>query len=227
MGNRIRPNGHRAKLAIASIWAVISMNLIGLCLSFIIYFVFTQLIANSGSNYYETVSFITSFVSFAYVAALITSIVMFLHWFRRAYYNLNVVTDECVYEDSWAVKAWFIPFLNLYRPYQMMKELFEKTGSHVFEKYMLTEKDFNIKDLKTSTLKWWWIINIILIIIYTFQFFLSFFISFSTFGMIGYGFIGTIKAGLLMASGIMLISIIKNYQRAAELLNSDTTESID
>lgn len=145
MGNRIRPNGHRAKLAIASIWAVISMNLIGLCLSFIIYFVFTQLIANSGSNYYETVSFITSFVSFAYVAALITSIVMFLHWFRRAYYNLNVVTDECVYEDSWAVKAWFIPFLNLYRPYQMMKELFEKNRQPCIREIYADRKRFQYK----------------------------------------------------------------------------------
>jgi hypothetical protein len=32
------------------------------------------------------------------------------------------------YTDGWAVAFWFIPFLNLLRPYQMMREMFYNTA---------------------------------------------------------------------------------------------------
>jgi len=65
----------------------------------------------------------------ALVANVIT-IIMFLRWFRRAYFNKGI-RSESEYTDGWAVGAWFVPILNLFRPYQIMKEMWRYTESKV------------------------------------------------------------------------------------------------
>lgn len=48
----------------------------------------------------------------------------FLIWFRRAYRNLLFLGIKALnYSPGWAVGGWFVPFLNLVRPYQIAKEI--------------------------------------------------------------------------------------------------------
>lgn len=54
---------------------------------------------------------------------IVLTIVFFLMWFRRAYANLaRIGIDYLDHKESMAVWAFFIPIMNLYRPYQIAKE---------------------------------------------------------------------------------------------------------
>jgi hypothetical protein len=71
-------------------------------------------------------------------------------WFSRAYYNLHQKVNYLSYSDGWAIGCWFVPILNLYRPYKMMKELFEETKK-------LLEKKVNVNfDFTANLIEWWW-----------------------------------------------------------------------
>ena len=54
---------------------------------------------------------------------------IFLTWFWRAYANMDL-WHENEYEGFWAVLAWFVPFLNLRRPWRMVLELLEHSADH-------------------------------------------------------------------------------------------------
>ena len=92
-------------------------------------------------------------IAYSNVAIYIVCIVLFIMWFRRAYNNLNL--SERVYTkypEGWAAGAWFVPFLNLARPYFIMKEIWEKTQ----------EATHNLISFKPSKIVgWWWVIWII------------------------------------------------------------------
>jgi len=63
-----------------------------------------------------------------WLGAYLTTIITFIMWFRRAYNNLHTVNPEgCEYPENWAAIGWFIPFLNLVRPYQIMREIWDGT----------------------------------------------------------------------------------------------------
>ena len=64
------------------------------------------------------------------VLLLIATAILFLTWFYRAHRNLAVVSSiKPVYTSGWAVGGFFVPFLNLVRPVQMMRELWQGTMS--------------------------------------------------------------------------------------------------
>jgi hypothetical protein len=54
---------------------------------------------------------------------IITAIAFFM-WLHRAHRNLPALqAEELAYTPGWAVGYWFVPFLNLVRPCQIMLEL--------------------------------------------------------------------------------------------------------
>jgi hypothetical protein len=57
---------------------------------------------------------------------LVTSIA-FLVWFRRAYGNLEAFGCSTAHGKGWAIGAWFVPILSLFRPFQMTRELWTKS----------------------------------------------------------------------------------------------------
>ncbi|MET4105251.1 hypothetical protein ABIB60_000579 [Hymenobacter sp. UYP22] len=84
-------------------------------------------------------------VAIAQIPLRILSIVFFLQWFRRAYYNLRYLSGRPDHTDGWAVGAWFVPFLNLFRPYSIMKEIWYGTNSAAG------------RGRQHGLLQWWWI----------------------------------------------------------------------
>ena len=126
---KLRPNQERAKTAIILIYIVMGIELID-CISD--YFQL-QLLQRFQSGITVSVSEATandlrvSILALIYLAAYITSAVFFIRWFRRAYFNLHQVARVLSYGEGWAAGAWFVPILNLFRPYQIMKELYEET----------------------------------------------------------------------------------------------------
>jgi hypothetical protein len=64
------------------------------------------------------------------LVALACTAVLWLVWLHRAYSNLVFVGSKRVrFSPTWAVGYWFIPFLNLVRAYQVMKDLWLRSDS--------------------------------------------------------------------------------------------------
>jgi hypothetical protein len=55
---------------------------------------------------------------------LIAVAVLFIRWLRLAYRNADVVAPGLRrYGHGWAIGAWFVPFLNLWRPKQIVNDV--------------------------------------------------------------------------------------------------------
>ena len=65
-------------------------------------------------------------VRWLYLAIYITYLVFLIRWFRRAYYNLGLAGLNTRFSEGWAAGAWFVPIVNLGRPYLIMNEIWEK-----------------------------------------------------------------------------------------------------
>lgn len=58
------------------------------------------------------------------ILGFLATITVFLIWMYRSYENLKPLgTAHTEYSSGWAVGSWFVPFLNLVRPYGIIKEI--------------------------------------------------------------------------------------------------------
>jgi hypothetical protein len=63
-------------------------------------------------------------VALAQTIVFIFAVVMFIRWFKRAYANLRALSvPELRFRVGWAIWAWFVPFLNLWRPKQIANDI--------------------------------------------------------------------------------------------------------
>ncbi len=222
--DELRPNSQRGKIALAQLWLVLFLNVIIFFLK-LVPSVITELanmdiyIGDNPDYIYSISSHISQYIGLVYLAILIVSITTFIRWFRRAYYNLGILSNECKYSDSWAAKGWFIPIMNLYIPFLLMKELYEKTNNYLLEKQILLESYESYGDrLNVNIVKWWWFLAIVIFTIYCFQFLIMTFAFEHGLDITRNTFYFLMRTGLLITSGIITISIIKNYQKAEKLL---------
>jgi hypothetical protein len=145
-----KPNGQRARMAIALLWCVLAAEGLAFYSSYLQYTllqdaalgIFSEEAAAANDAREQLVAGI-------YFLLFAGSGLAFVLWFRRAYYNLEQRTGENSFSDGWAVGSWFVPILCLYRPYQIMRELYQDTGRWLAE--MGQEHA-----LKTTYLGAWW-----------------------------------------------------------------------
>lgn len=91
------------------------------------------------------------------VLLLISTAVAFLIWFYRAHSNLPVVSSiKLVYTPGWAVGGFFVPFLNLVRPVQVMRELWHGTMSAGPNTNAGTLASTQPIDSTPVLVGWWW-----------------------------------------------------------------------
>jgi hypothetical protein len=55
----------------------------------------------------------------AYIAAA----VLFIRWFHRAYRNLDALGSHRRHGTGWAIGGWFVPILSLFRPKQIIDDI--------------------------------------------------------------------------------------------------------
>jgi hypothetical protein len=149
----LRPNEQRAKNAIMLIWIVLALEIVSILSGYLLYDL-VQTVINGGEISEERASandMREQVVGILYLIAYVVSAITFIQWFRRAYFNLHLKVKHLSRTEGWAAGSWFVPFANLYTPYQIMKELYQET------KALLVKKEIFFKgDLATSTLGWWW-----------------------------------------------------------------------
>ncbi|HEY6004407.1 MAG TPA: DUF4328 domain-containing protein [Anaeromyxobacter sp.] len=69
-----------------------------------------------------------SAIAGVHVIGFLVTAVAWLFWMHRAYGNLaRFGTGKTEHSPSWAVISWFIPILNLFRPYTITKELWVRS----------------------------------------------------------------------------------------------------
>lgn len=158
MGN-LKPNGQRAKNAITLIWIVLGLEIV-LFISGYFQYDLLQTVANGGDISMEVANSNDTreqFVGIIYMIVFLISAVTFIQWFRRAYFNLHIKVNHLSHSEGWAAGSWFVPIVNLYRPFQIMKELYRKTKELLTKNGMTVSETFNTNSLAL----WWaiWIIN--------------------------------------------------------------------
>ena len=94
-------------------------------------------------------------IGLTYVIIFMISGIIFIHRFRRAYYNLHLVVDNLNHSEGWAAGYWFVPIAYLYRPFQIMKQLYGETINYLRKNNI----DSNIPSIKP--INWWWTLWII------------------------------------------------------------------
>ena len=214
MGN-LKSNTKRAKNAIVLIWIILALEILMLISSYWQYNIL-QTLNNGGNVSEETIQLsdsIEGIIGLFYMIGFIISTITFIQWFRRAYFNLHLIVGNLSYSEAWASGSWFVPILNLFRPYRIMKELYVET------RLLLVRNRINFnQNLYTDNLGWWWTIWIVSNWVENVVFKSSLkaetineLITSSVFSMISN------ILGILLA--LITIKVIRNYAKVEPLLN--------
>jgi hypothetical protein len=156
----VKDNSKRAKTLILVFWAFIGITLLA---SLTNYTTIQNLrkayqgeqLSEQAALRYELIS---GAVDLLKTGLLITTIVVFLNWFRRAYGNLHRVGIPYLrYQESMAVWAWFIPIVWFYRPVRIMLEIWAETQ----EKIKMYDATYVIKS-GGLLIGVWWTFNVVL-----------------------------------------------------------------
>jgi len=150
---KLKPNGQRAKNAILLIWMMLALDIVSLISKYFQYD-FLQAVANGYEISMEKANANDTreqIISLLYLITYIISAITFIQWFRRAYYNLHQKVSNLSYGEGWAAGSWFVPILCLFRPYQIMRELYIETKAVLTRKGIIVHQNFN-----TTTLGLWW-----------------------------------------------------------------------
>ncbi|TKD67240.1 DUF4328 domain-containing protein [Flavobacterium sp. ASW18X] len=128
----IRPNKKRSQWVVGFLWALLVVEITSIISSY-----FNIRILEDLQNGVEVDEMFATFNDLREAAIgllnfiiYIVIIVLFIRWFRRAYYNLGL-SGYTLHDEGWASGAWFVPFLNLYRPVQIMNEIDTKLSSYI------------------------------------------------------------------------------------------------
>jgi hypothetical protein len=158
-------------------------------------------------------------IGVVYSITYLVSGIVFIQWFRRAYFNLHLRSSHLLYTDGWAAGSWFIPFLNLFRPFQIMKELYVETA-RIFSKKGLSEEVSS-----TKFLGWWWALWLInnTVAQYEFRTSLKAEIAAELSNVTIAGMIGNL---ISIPLAIITVKVVKDYAKMERVLHSISDEEV-
>jgi hypothetical protein len=84
----------------------------------------------------------------------VVALVLFLRWLHLSYRNLlELGTRDLRFTPGWAVGYWFVPVLNIWRPAEVLGDLWRATDPRA---------DDGWRSLRSSPLiGWWWAIGLV------------------------------------------------------------------
>ena len=147
-------NSQRAKNSLIAFYVLGVIQIAFMISSFLQYLLLKRMQNGNYTQQEATINDIRhQIIAYANIGVYIACIVLFILWFRRAYNNLNLSNKAYTkYAEGWAAGAWFVPFINLARPYFIMQEIWVKTQEATHN--LITHKNGKI-------IGWWWVIWII------------------------------------------------------------------
>jgi len=154
----LKSNEQRSKNVIILIWIVLAIEIASLISMYFQYEILLTT-ANGGYISFETAaltSIMQILIEIIYLIVYIISGIAFIKWLRRAYYNLHTKINNLSHSDGWAAGCWFVPIVCLYMPFQILKELYQKT--HALLAARIENYDGKIS---SSLVVWWWVLWIL------------------------------------------------------------------
>lgn len=83
----------------------------------------------------------------------IATAVAFLMWLHRCYKNLpSLKSRQNEFTPGWAVGWWFIPFAQLWKPFQAVRNLWKESNPN----FEAERESFPSSGGNSSTIVWWW-----------------------------------------------------------------------
>ncbi len=157
----LRPNTKQAENAIIGLKCVLIMEFVSIFFLYLEYSLLSSVSSKPTSEEainanYDQQQFFSIISLFVYFISIVT----FLKWFRRAYYNLGIRVSSLSCSNIRAAISWFIPIVSIYKPYQILKEMYRKTNYLLVQRYPETEGILPMKLLHV-----WWFFYIVLNII--------------------------------------------------------------
>lgn len=215
-GLKLRPNDERSSALVVILWIVLLLEVLIIISSGMQHNLLST-IAGGGYISDEAASFNdlrVQLLAVLYLLAYAISGVAFIMWFRRAYFNLHQKVNTLSYGEEWAAGSWFVPFLNLYRPFQIMQELYTET-----KKYILNRDDSRPMSLANNYLGLWWTLWLVNGIFGQIAFRVSRHAS-TLDDLIISSKIDIISSVIGVGLGLITIKIVKDYARVESFLLS-------
>ncbi len=215
MSNKsVRPNDRRAKWAIVSLYVALAGCVLFALVNVINFYILFKNHSDTPVllEEWNTLLIAYSVGTILYAITYLICVIFFILWFVRAYQNIQIhlPNSRFRYKPWVAVVSWFIPIWNLFGPYQIATDLFDRT-----ERYLVSEDAMDLTpkyDLVKGT--WWglWIISAIIIRVshYHLSNFPDSYLLHST------HIIGFLLAGVC---ALFAVKMIKNYLEMERLLN--------
>jgi len=212
--NNLKPNEQRAKTAIILIWFVLVIEIVSLFSNYFQYELLKSA-ANGDTITHEAAAsndLRQQIILITFIVLYFISAFTFIRWFRRAYFNLHTKTIYLYHSEGWAAGCWFTPFINLYRPYQIMKELYEVT------EYILNERIENYTKKTTTSFLWiWW--TLWFLSSFTRQYLYNLSRKATTIDQLNYvTIVGIVSAVIMIPLALITIKIISDYSTIESLL---------
>lgn len=155
----MRDNTQRAQYATLMIWIILGLEVLTLLSSYLQIGLLQQVMDGEfvSDQRINSNDLREGVIGVLYTLAFIVSTVTFIRWFRRAYYNLHLQVGGLESEENMAAIGWFIPFVNLFRPYQIMRELYRETARWLSARQLGQTTSPNL----TLIGIWWflWVLN--------------------------------------------------------------------
>jgi hypothetical protein len=218
----LRPNAQRARIAIAMIWAVVACDMLMALSAFLEYRLLTSW--QAGAEFDEAAANANDMremaIAFLRTAVFIISAITFIQWFRRAYFNLGKRAANLKESEGMAAGAWFIPIINLFKPYRIMVELHERTVDLVVHR--LPDPDrAKSKDHITVWWVYWVAANIIAQVTVRLAGAAT-----SIDALANSAIISMVDSAIMLPLGLLAINVIKRYS-ALEPLLADLKSPVD
>ena len=158
--NSLRDNTARAKQAISIFWILLGLTIVNIATLVWQYLAFSRALKDPVD---VDMVWISVSDSLRYVITISNSIIMilsmifFIMWFRRAYYNLHQLPwNNARYSEGWAAGSWFVPVIFFWWPYQIMVDIWKGTQHALRERLG--------EPRSTAIVGWWWTLLIITVL---------------------------------------------------------------
>lgn len=154
----MRPNSNRVKFAIVSLYAIVLLSVVYACsVGVEIYVVHSRIFGGLRMDV-SLLGLAVVISQMMYFIIYFVCAIAFILWFTRAYRNIQIlIPNSKFYYKPWAaVVCWFIPVWNLFGPYNIATNLFDKT-----ERFLVSEERMNLRPKYDIVKGWWWALWII------------------------------------------------------------------
>lgn len=157
----LKPNKDRSDRLIIVLWIFTALKALTSISDISQYFLLKRIeTGNFGMAEVNSNDTRQSIIALVMLLIYVGVIIVFIQWFRRAYYNLHQVSNNLSHSEGWAAGAWFVPIMNLGRPFNIMREMMT-VAENLLVKANLTQEDSR---RRRSVGIWWtlWLIVTIL-----------------------------------------------------------------